>query len=83
MYCLAASIWSEEKAKLAREWLESKEWSRSSVDSQKSLALAKEANDLARSANDIARHNNTIARRALMASAIAVLISILGLILQK
>jgi hypothetical protein len=80
---LAASIWGEEKARLAREWLQSKEWSRSSADSRATLAIANEANDLAQSANDIARSNNIIATIALVVAVIAIAVSILALFLKK
>ncbi len=80
---LAAHIWGEDKERLARQWLESREWSRSSEDSRATLALAKEANDLARSANDIARSNNTIAMIAIIAAVIAIAVSVFGLFLKK
>ncbi len=76
---LAAHIWGEDKERLARQWLESKEWSRSSEDGRATLALAKEANDLARSANDIARSNNIIAMFAVVVAVIAIAVSIFSL----
>jgi hypothetical protein len=80
---LARHIWDEDKERLARQWLESKEWSRSSEDSRATVAIAKEANDLARSANDIARSNNIIATVALIFAVIAIAISIIGLFLKR
>ena len=69
---LSASIWGEDKARLARQWLEL----RSAND------LARRANDAAREANDIARRNNFIATLALFGAGIAIAISIIGLILK-
>jgi hypothetical protein len=90
---LAASIWGEDKARLARQWLEFRE-----------TALAREANDLARSANtaaleansiardaaasarqsvEAARTNNIIATLALCGAGIAIAISIIGLFLHR
>jgi hypothetical protein len=75
---LSASIWPEDKARLARQWLELRETS-----------LAREANDLARKANDVAekanalaRKNNMIATFALVGAGIATTISIISLFLK-
>jgi hypothetical protein len=90
---LAASIWSEEKSALARQWLEFH-----------TSALPREANDLARSANaaaleansiardaaasarhsaEAARTNNIIATLALIGAVIAIAVSIIGLFLHR
>jgi hypothetical protein len=65
-------VWSADKEKLAREWLELRETS-----------LAREANDLARKANDLARKNNIIATIALIGAGIAIAISIISLFLKS
>jgi hypothetical protein len=65
-------VWSESKARRARQWLKLQETS-----------LAREANDLAKEANLIARRNNFIATLALFGAGIAIAISIIALVLKK
>ena len=76
---LSASIWGEDKARLARQWLEDRETSlaRDAND------LARRANDAAKEANDIARRNNFIAMLALFGAGIAITVSIIGLFLKR
>jgi hypothetical protein len=73
---LAAHVWTASKERLARQWLELRDWSKSSHDAQQTQALAREANGLARS-------GNMIATIALIAAAIAIAISVIGLFLKK
>jgi hypothetical protein len=87
---LAASIYGEDKARLAREWLDHKRSLRVAEDNAANLASAKEANSLARTANDLAersldaaRTSNTIAIIALVAAAIAIAVSIIGTFIGK
>jgi uncharacterized tellurite resistance protein B-like protein len=83
---LAAHIWSEEKERLARQWLELRGTSlaREANDlAKRANDAAKEANDLARSANDLSRSNNIIATLALIGAVIAIAVSILGLFLKR
>jgi len=73
---LAGHVWSASKERLARQWLELREWSTSSADAKQTLAMAKEANDLARS-------GNTIATVALIMSLIAIAVAVLGIFLKR
>jgi hypothetical protein len=73
---LGAHIWSEDKERLGRQWLEARQASISSD-------LAKQANALAKEANDIARSNNATAKWALIVAVVAILISIASLFLKK
>jgi hypothetical protein len=61
---LAARYFSEEKERLAIQWIEHLSSLDSSDARRRTLALATEANDLARSANDAASEANTVARAA-------------------
>jgi hypothetical protein len=76
---LAAHIWSEDKERLARQWLEL----RSTSLAREANDLARRANDVAKEANDIARRNNFIAALALFGAGIAITVSIIGLFLKR
>ena len=76
---LTAHIWSEEKERLARQWLQLRETSLA----REANDLARRANDAAKEANDIARTNNLMAGLALIAAGIAIAISIIGLFLRR
>jgi hypothetical protein len=69
-------VWDASKQRRARQWLEFKEWSKSSSDAQQTLKVASEANDLARS-------GNKIAAGALILAVIAIAVSFAGLILKR
>ena len=75
---LGQHIWSEEKERLARLWLEA-----NSEGRRETLALAKQANHLAKEANDIARSTNATARWAVIIAVIAILISLASLFLKR
>jgi hypothetical protein len=76
---LAAHIWSEEKEKLARQWLEH----RGTSLAREANDLAREANNAARQANDLASKNNIIATVALIIAVVAIAVSIIGLFLKR
>lgn len=76
---LAAHIWSEDKERLARQWLEF----RGTALAREANDLARRANELAEKANDIARTNNIIATFALVMAVIALAVSIIGLFLKR
>lgn len=61
---LGAHMFSEDKERLARQWIEYRESLDSSEARRRTLALATEANDLARSANEAASKFNSIALAA-------------------
>jgi hypothetical protein len=61
---LGAHHYGEDKERLAREWLEHQESLASIKSRERTMALAREANDLARSANTSASEANAIARNA-------------------
>ena len=75
---LSASIWGEDKIRLARQWLELRETSLA----REANDLARKANDAAKEANDLARTNNIIATLALVGAGFAITISIIGLFLN-
>jgi hypothetical protein len=80
---VTAKIWTEEKAKLAHQWLAYQESQESSASRQKTLDVTKEAADLAKSAMEAARTSTMIATLALIAAAIAVVLSVIGLFLKS
>ena len=65
--------------RLAPQWLELRETSLA----REANDPARRANDVAREANKIARSNNFIAGLALFGAAIAITISIIGLLLKR
>jgi hypothetical protein len=71
-------VWSESKARRARQWLQLQETSLA----REANDLAKKANDAAKEANDIARTNNIIATLALVGAGFSITISIIGLFLS-
>jgi hypothetical protein len=82
---LAQHIWSEEKERLAREWLAFRETRldrEANELARKANVAAKEANDLARSANEIANRNNVIATLALIGAVIAIGVSFISLFVR-
>jgi hypothetical protein len=76
---LGAHFWSEDKERLARQWLEHRE----TYLAREANDLAKRANDVAEKANDISRTSNIIATLALIVGVIALALSILGLFLKS
>jgi CHASE3 domain sensor protein len=86
-----------DRSALVTEWLRIKDQERSAASAIDTSALARAANDLARSANTIAedaaasarlsaaaaRTNNMIATLALIAAAVAIAISIIGVFVKK
>jgi len=70
---LAADIWSEEKERLARDWLDM----RASAQVRVANAAARDANDSAWRSSMAARTGNWIAAAALVVAVIALVISIL------
>jgi hypothetical protein len=69
---LAAHIWSEEKERLARDWLDM----RASAQVRVAIAAARDANDSAWRSSMAARTGNWIAAAALVVAVIALVISI-------
>jgi len=61
---LGAHMFSEDKERLARQWIEYRGSLDSSEARRRTLALASEANDLARKANTVASESNVIALSA-------------------
>ena len=69
---LAAHIWSEEKERLARDWLDM----RASARIRVATAAVRDANDSAFRSENAARVGNYIAAAALVVAMIALVISI-------
>ena len=69
---LAAHIWSEEKERLARDWLDT----RASAQVRVAIAAARDANDSAWRSSMAARTANWIAAAALVVAVITLAISI-------
>jgi hypothetical protein len=76
---LGRRIWTEDKERSARLWLEFRE----TRLAREANDLAKRANDVAQQANELVRTNNIIATIALIGAGIAIAVSILGLFLKR